>query len=372
MAVGDVSGDGQPDLIAVRSNYEDGFVVVFVNDGAGSFRRDGVYTLKNDEASRVAAGDFNGDGISDVVVDGLQGAFSILLATGDGRLAAPRTVPGRGGRDLTVGDFNADGRLDVALAASSARSITVRLGNGDGSFGPARAFGVARDDAMTVSTADLNNDAKLDLVVTPDLGTFGALHGNNDGTFGAQTNYRMGEETGIALVGDFNGDQTADVAASGSLGNPSAVRLGAGDGTFGQRHALPLFSKFTDAVEEHPGTGAVADFNRDGRLDIAIVANDPLRDGSELSELPEPRWLAVLLNRTNLHDPPCVVVPVTHEPLRVARRHLRNAGCRVGHVVYRYSRKTRRHRVISQRQSYGSVLTSQSPVRLVVSRGRRR
>jgi hypothetical protein len=345
---------------------------VFVNDGAGSFRRDGIYTL-NHEAIRVAAGDFNGDGISDVVVYALQGEFSILLATGDGRLAAPTTVPGSGGRDLTVGDFNADGRLDVALAALFTRSIRVRLGNGDGSFGPARAFGVARGGAITVSTADLNHDAAIDLVVTREQETVSSLLGNNDGTFGAQTDYRMGDhETGIALVGDFNGDKTADVAASGFLGSPGAVRLGAGDGTFRERHALPLFSKFTDAVEEYPGTGAVADFNRDGRLDIAIAANDRLRDGSELSELHEPGWVAVLLNRTGLHDPPCVVVPVTHEPLRVAKRHLRNAGCRVGHVVYRYSRNTRRDRVISQRQSYGSVLTNHSPVRLVVSRGRRR
>jgi hypothetical protein len=264
VAVGDVSGDGQPDLIAVRSNYEDGFVVVFVNDGAGSFRRDGVNTLKNDEASRVAAGDFNGDGISDVVVDGLQGAFSILLATGDGRLAAPRTVPGRGGRDLTVGDFNADGRLDVALAASSARSITVRLGNGDGSFGPARAFGVARDDAMTVSTADLNNDAKLDLVVTPDLGTFGALHGNNDGTFGAQTNYRMGEETGIALVGDFKAIRPRTSRLRGAWGTPARCawarateRLGSGTRCRCSRSS-PTPSRNTREPELSPTSTAMA------------------------------------------------------------------------------------------------------------------
>jgi beta-lactam-binding protein with PASTA domain len=80
----------------------------------------------------------------------------------------------------------------------------------------------------------------------------------------------------------------------------------------------------------------------------------------------------VLLNRTGLHRPPCVVVPVTYEALRTAKRHLNNAGCRAGHVAYRFSRKTRRHRVIAQRPSYGSVLSSHAAVRLVVSRGRSR
>lgn len=372
VAVGDVSGDGRPDLIAVGTGEdEDGFIVVLVNDGAERFHR-GAYTVMNGDALAVAAGDFNGDGLGDVVVEGLYGDFGILLATGDGRLAAPRVVPGRGGRDLTTGDFNADGRLDVALAALGPRLVRVRLGNGDGSFGPARASGGAGEDAMTVSTADLNNDAKLDLVVTRDGGPFAVVHGNNDGTFGAQSNYEMGPNSGMALVGDFNGDQTADVAASGDRGLPSSVRLGAGDGTLRGRRVLPVFSKFTDAVEEYPGTGAVADFNRDGRMDIAIAASDPLPDSAELAGRPLPGWVAVLLNWTDVRDPPCVVVPVTREPLRVARRHLRNAGCRVGHVVYRHSRKTRRHRVITQRQNYGSVLTSQSPVGLVVSRGRRR
>jgi FG-GAP-like repeat len=373
VAVGDVSGDGRPDLIAVgEADDGDGFIVVLVNDGAGRFHR-GAYTVMNGIALSVAAGDLNGDGLGDVVVEGLYGDFGILLATGDGRLAAQRVVPGRGGRDLTTGDFNADGRLDVALAALGPRLVRVRLGNGDGSFGPARAFGGAGDDAMTVSTADLDNDAKLDLVVTRDGGPFVVLSGNNDGTFGAQSDYPMGLKSGLALVGDFNGDQTPDVAASGDRGwSPSSVRLGAGDGTLRQRHVLPVFSKFTNAVEEYPGTGAVADFNRDGRMDIAIAASDTLPDSAELAGRPLPEWVAVLLNRTGVPDPPCVVVPVTHERLRVARRHLRNAGCRVGHVVYRYSRNTRRHRVISQQQNYGSVLPSQSPVGLVVSRGRRR
>jgi hypothetical protein len=174
---------------------------------------------------------------------------------------------------------------------------------------------------------------------------------------------------GAALVGDFDGDGIADIADSGSADfNPMDVRLGAGDGRFGPRRTMPPFSAYTNRIAEFPNnsTEAVGDFNRDGRLDIAVSAVDVVK-GEDVAS----RWVAVLLNWTGRRAPPCVVVPVTREPLGAAERHLDHAGCRVGKVAYRFSRTARRERVISQRPSYGAVLTSHARVNLIVSRGRR-
>jgi hypothetical protein len=289
--------------------------------------------------------------------------LAVLLGTGTGQLAAPRAVAGRGGRDLAVGDFNADGRLDAALAAYPNRSVTVRLGTGDGTFGPARRFRAVEDAAEAVTSADLNHDGTLDLVVAFYLGRVSVLLGNGDGTFAAHREYAMRFPATAVLTADFDGDGNADIATSGNATAPFIVRLGRGDGTFQERNSLPSFYVYSDALLNFVVDGAVADFNLDGRSDIAVITGHGELTISATS---------VLLNWTGLPAPPCVVVPITREPVRRARRHLENAGCRVRHVRYEYSRKVKKGRVLSQRPRRGAVLVTHAGVDLVVSRGRRR
>ena len=199
VAVGDLNGDGWPDLTVVGANWTRTVIIVLINDGGGRFHRDRVYASPAiDGANLIAAGDVDGNGIVDVVVAGrpygevLFGDLAVLLGTGSGQLAAPRTVAGLGPwSDLAVGDFNADGRLDAALAAHSDHAVRVRLATGDGTFGSARRLGAFEGAAEAVTSADLNHDGILDLAVADDTGRVGLLLGNGDGTFAAQREYAM-------------------------------------------------------------------------------------------------------------------------------------------------------------------------------------
>jgi hypothetical protein len=370
VAVGDLNGDGRPDLTVVGVPLTHTVVIVLINDGEGRFHRDRVYTSSAIEgANSIAAGDVDGNGIVDVVVasmlDGevLHGELTVLLGTGGGQLAAPRRLAGRGSHDLAVGDFNADGRLDAALADSN-RAVTVRLGASDGTFGPARRFGAFEDAADAITSADLNHDGRPDLAVTIDFGArVGVLLGNGDGTFAAQRPYEMRSFGPEVLIADFDSDGNADLASSDYAATPFILRLGRGDGTFQRRRPMRSLYAYSDALQDFVEQGAVADFNLDGRSDIAIVTGHADRFISDLS---------VLLNWTGLPAPPCVVVPITREPAQRAKRHLENASCRVRHVRYQHSRRVRKGRVISQRPRHGAVLPSRAGVDLVVSRGRRR
>ena len=154
------------------------------------------------------------------------------------------------------------------------------------------------------------------------------------------------------MFADFNGDGHPDMVNAGVLGNVPLVRAGRGDGTFGAALRLPRPSK---------DSAAVADFNLDGRLDLAFI-HDAFRGAGRVE---------VFLNWTGLSAPPCVVHWFAHRRLRTVRRDLRSSGCRLGAVRYRTASTTRRDHVISQGTPNGSVLPHATAVDLTVSRGRR-
>jgi hypothetical protein len=350
IAAADLNADGRPDLVTGSGEGGDAArLVVFLNDGAGRFRRARSFHLL---AAAVVAADLNGDGVVDLAtVAERRRDFAVLLGTGGANFAPPQHYTGdrEGSNDLELGDMNGDGRLDAVLVTNREK-LAVRLGNGDGTFGAERATPATdeEENMLDVTLADLNHDGRLDATTASFYGDVGVFLGRGDGTFAGRANYSTVGKADSVTVADYDGDGHVDLAVSGYDYIPF-VRRGRGDGTFGKAQYL----EWTLA-----DYGVVADFNQDGRPDLAFVKS-------------EQTSASVFLNWTGLAAPPCVVLDLRTFRLRTAKQYLGFAGCRLGHVTRRFSRRVRRGRVISQRRRVGTVLPSGSAVDIVVSRGRR-
>jgi hypothetical protein len=213
----------------------------------------------------VAWADLNGDGKPDLVVaNRYDNTVSVLLGNGDGTFQTQVThATGVQPTSVSIGDFNGDGKLDLAISNLSDNTVSVLLGNGDGTFQTQKTYSTGAEPGM-VSLADFNGDGKLDLAVA-NYGdnTVGVLLGNGDGTFKAQMAYSVGVQPACLSVGDLNGDDRPDIVSCDSADNTISVLLGNGDGTFEPR--------VTYKVGYTPYSAAIADLNGDGKQDVVVV-----------------------------------------------------------------------------------------------------
>ena len=259
VAVNDLNGDGNPDLLVanrcVDSGNCNGVVGVRLGNGDGRFQPVVTYDSGGYEAQSVAVADVNGDGKPDLMVANVcadsdctnGGVVGVLLGNGDGTFQAAMSY-GSGGQvaeSVAVADVNGDGKPDLVVANGDG-SVGVLLGNGDGSFQAAVTYGSGGASASSVAVADVNGDGKLDLVVanycaSSDCanGSVGVLLGNGDGTFQAAVSYSSGGlYTGAVVLGDLNRDGKLDLVVANEYASSSAtngsvgVLLGNGDGTF--------------------------------------------------------------------------------------------------------------------------------------------
>src|SRR5215469_9392963 len=266
VAVGDFNGDGKLDL-AVGGSTAISVVSIYLGNGDGTFQPAVSYGSGSGFGS-VAIGDFNGDGKWDLAVtDSGNNNVSIFLGNGNGtfRTAVKHTV-GSGPSSVAVADFNGDGKLDLAVANNGSGNVSILLGNGDGTFRTAVDYG-AGTGPSSVAIGDLNGDGKLDLAVTNSRSNnVSILLGNGDGSFRRAVDYRVGASPNSVAVADFNVDGKLDLAVVNYGSGNVSILLGNGDGTF--RTAVDY------TVGSIPNSVVVADFNGDGKLDLAVASGN--------------------------------------------------------------------------------------------------
>jgi hypothetical protein len=215
----------------------------------------------------VAEGDFNGDGKLDLAVAvGNSNNVSILLGTGTGSFTpAGNFGVGALPRSIAVGDFNGDGRLDLAVANAGSNNVSILLGAAAGGFSTATNVDVG-SSPFSVAVGDFNGDGKLDLAVANSgSNTVSILLGTGTGAFSAPTNFAVGSSPFSVAVGDFNGDGALDLAVANNNSGNVSILLGNGKGSF---NAATNF-----AAGVAPFSVAVGDFNGDGKLDLAVGSN---------------------------------------------------------------------------------------------------
>ena len=303
VATGDFNGDGKADLVVgsqcqTSGNCNNGGVGVLLGNGDGTFQTAQSYASGGNNTAGVAVSDLNGDGRADLVLANQcvasgscgAGSVSILMGNGNGTFQPTQNYISYGvsARAVGVGDWNGDKKPDLAVVNQCQTSsncngtVTVLIGNGDGTFQTPPTYASGGYNADAVAVGDLNRDGKLDLVVANlcssnnckqgNNGSVSVLLGNGDGTFQAAQEYLTGGfGSSSVAIGDFNGDGNPDVVVANQCstsdcksGGSVSVLLGRGNGKLKSAQTFSSGAYTALAV-------AISDFNKDGKLDLAVA-----------------------------------------------------------------------------------------------------
>lgn len=264
---GDINQDGADDVATAHPGGA--FVKVISGGSTGTLGGTTMsWSTTGDTAWSMRLADFNQDGFLDMASTQLIGdTVRVSLSAADysyNFLAPTNYSVGMDPYDVTSGDFNRDGRADLATANINGHSFGVLLNSGGGLFAPAVNYAMGVNAPRSVVAGDINNDGALDIALASATIGLSVALGTGTGTFGAATSFATGAQSyGIALA-DFNRDGRLDVAITNSSTDTMAIMLGNGLGSF------VLAGSY--GTGDDPRSVATDDFNRDGRID-AVVAN---------------------------------------------------------------------------------------------------
>ena len=268
--IGDLDGDGHLDVAVPNSDFDheeapDNYASVLYGDGFGGLSQPLGKLAGGDFAVGIAVGDVDGDGQDDLVVTNNEAAqVNVLLATDVRDFALPMTTPaGLGTVKPALGDLDGDGILDAIVTSDESPEARILRGRGDGTFDPPFVMGAELNAPWDVQIFDLDGDGDLDFGVTDSGASVVALW-RNDGPTGL---VRL-PDVGVGLTpvsitpADLDGNGTMDIIVTSELA--THVRLGDGAGGFSNHE--DIYSGLW------PRDAAVADFDNDGLVDVAIIA----------------------------------------------------------------------------------------------------
>ncbi len=268
IVAGDFTGDGLTDLAVANRGSNDVSVLLGNGNGHGTFQDQMTYPV-GPEPEAIVAGDFTSDGRTELALDYYgSNDVSILLGNGHGTFQNHvLNVLGDSPPAIVAGDFTDDGRTDLAVANSGSDDVSILLGNGDGTFQNPVTYAVGTDPIAIVA-GDFNGDGCTDLAVVNEgtypnySGSVSILLGNGDGTFQDRVTYAVGTDPIAIVAGDFGNGHT-DLAVVNELDDDVSILLGNGDGTFQDGG--------TYAVGSYPDAIVAGYFTGDGRIDLAVA-----------------------------------------------------------------------------------------------------
>jgi hypothetical protein len=253
VALGHLGRSGPLDVVTANPGSDT--VSVLLGNGDGTFQPAVQYSVGlHERPIAVAVGDFTGDGVPDLLTVDIPQAkneghnsLSLLVGNPDGtfQTAVTQLLP-NGPSSLAAGDFTGNGILSLAVGTKG--GVMVLLGNGNGTFQTPVFYPADPNSRVSsIAVSDLAGTGKLDLATAnSQTGTVSVLLGNGNGTFGSATNYTVGGQGPLAVAaGQFRPGGPVDLVTDDVSSNSVSVLPGVGNGTFGTAAHPSTWSRTT-------------------------------------------------------------------------------------------------------------------------------
>jgi hypothetical protein len=278
----DINGDEIPDLIVANLGtyllYQSQTLDVYFGKGDGTFSLvQSIPVGDGNQPYGMAAADLRGIDRLDIIVPNKDGnTVSVFLAKADGTFDEPKAFEANDAWAVSAGDINGDTFPDLAVANFDSQAISILMGIGDGNFLPSfKIPAIADMKPRAVEFGDFNNDGQLDMAVPSDtyygrVAIYLNTGSQNRIAFDSPRIINVGQLTGAALVYDFNSDGHQDIAASSAYSDHISILLGKGDGNF-----APPVQYWTGDI--WPFGMVLTDFNGDGKADIVTAGVKGMR-----------------------------------------------------------------------------------------------